>query len=260
MTTIESTSHAKVEISADGVATLTIANARSMNILSTPVIADLTAALDRLREQDGLRVLVVRGTGDKAFIGGADINEMAQLDPDTAETFISGLAGLCDAVRRIPVPVIARLSGWCLGGGLEFAMCCDIRIASPDSRYGMPEVHVGIPSVIHAALMPRLIGESRAAWLLLTGETIDAATARDWGIVHELGEAGRLDEMVNARAAQLAGLGPAALAQQKRLLRAWERLDLDASIAMSIEAFGQAYETDEPQRYMAAFRSRKRST
>lgn len=257
--TAERSAHAQVDTSALGVVTLTITDARSMNILSSAVIADLTAALERLRNRADMRVLVIRGSGDKAFVGGADINEMAGLTPESARRFISGLAGLCDAVRRIPVPVIARLSGWCLGGGLEFACCCDIRIGSADSHYGMPEVHVGIPSVIHAALLPRLIGESRAAWLLLTGETIDAGTAHQWGLIHELGEPSRLDEAVAARATQLARLGPAALAQQKRLLRAWERLDLDASIAMSIEAFGQSYETDEPQRYMAAFRNRKRS-
>lgn len=259
MTAIERSRHAQVEFDQRGIVTLTITDARSMNILSSPVIADLTAVLEGLRERADMRVLVIRGSGDKAFIGGADINEMAGLTPESARRFISGLAGLCDAVRRIPVPVIARLSGWCLGGGLELACCCDIRIASPDSRFGMPEVHVGIPSVIHAALLPRLIGESRAAWLLLTGETIDAASAHDWGLVQERAEAGRLDEAVEARAAQLAGLGPAALARQKRLMRAWERLDLDAAVAMSIDAFGQSYDTDEPQRYMAAFRNRKRS-
>jgi len=257
VTTIERSAHASVEMTSGGIATLTITDARSMNILGSPVIADLSAMLARLRDRSDLRVLILRGSGDKAFVGGADIHEMATLAPSTARDFIARLAELCEAVRRFPVPVIARLSGWCLGAGLELALCCDIRIGSRDSRYGMPEVLVGIPSVIQACLLPRLIGGSRAGWLLLTGDSIDAGTALDWGLIHELAADGDLDAAVAARAAQLAGLGPAALALQKRLLRAWEGMDTGAAVAMSIEAFGEAFQTDEPQRYMAAFTSRK---
>jgi enoyl-CoA hydratase/carnithine racemase len=175
--------HAAVEIDEHGVATVTIREAKSLNILGTPVIADLTQAVRALAERDDVRVLVVRGTGDKGFIGGADINEMAALTRERAEVFISALRDLCNALRHFPVPVIARMPGWCLGGGLELALACDIRIAADNAQLGMPEVKVGIPSVIHAALMPRLIGNARAAWLLLTGEIADAAESLAAGLV-----------------------------------------------------------------------------
>ena len=241
-----------------GIATVTIHGAKSMNIIGTPEILALTATLARLRDQPGLRVLVLRGRDDRAFIGGADIVEMAALTPPTAEAFITRLKDLCEAVRLFPVPVIARLAGWCLGGGLEVAMACDLRIASTDAQVGMPEVKVGIPSVIHAALLPRLVGPSAATWLLLTGDTIDAAAALSHGLVHQLHPPAALDDAVQCTARQLAGLGPQVLRQQKRLLRDWARLPLEDAIAASVAEFGQAFATGEPQHHMRRFLDRKR--
>lgn len=206
-----------------------------------------------------MRVVVLRGSGDKAFIGGADINEMVALEPASAEVFIRGLAGLCEAVRECPVPVIARLAGWCLGGGLEVAMSCDLRIAESGAKFGMPEVAVGIPSVIHAALMPALIGASHAAWLLLTGETIDADTAAAWGLVHEVVAPDALDTRIGELTARLARFGPYAIQQQKRLLNKWFDMTVHEAIEDSVEQFGHAFLTGEPQQHMQAFLSRKRA-
>ena len=250
--------HARLSVDARGVAELTITGAKSINILGTPQIADVTRLLATLRDEPALRVLVLRGSGDQAFIGGADIHEMSTLDPASAQQFITRLKDLCDAVRAVPVPVIARLAGWCLGAGLEVAAACDLRIAGSDARLGMPEVRVGIPSVIHAALLPRLIGQSAATWLLLTGEAIDAATAHAWGLVHRVVEPARLDDAVAHCSAQLAALGPSVLRQQKAMLRAWETMSLDDAIAASIGEFGRAFTTGEPQRDMRAFKERKR--
>jgi enoyl-CoA hydratase len=250
--------HARLSVDARGVAELTISGAKSINILGTPQIAELTRVLTTLRDEPALRVLVLRGSGDKAFIGGADIHEMSTLSPATAQQFITRLRDLCDAVRAVPVPVIARMAGWCLGAGLEVAAACDLRIASSDARLGMPEVRVGIPSVIHAALLPRLIGQSAAAWLLLTGEAIDAATAHAWGLVHRVVELAQLDQAVARCSAELATLGPSVLRQQKAMLRAWETLPLEDAIAASIGEFGRAFATGEPQRYMQAFNDRPR--
>ena len=250
--------HARLSVDARGVAELAITGAKAMNILGTPQIVELTRALITLRDEPALRVLVLRGSGDKAFIGGADIHEMSTLNPATAQQFITRLRDLCEAVRAVPVPVIARMAGWCLGAGLEVAVACDLRIASSDARLGMPEVRVGIPSVIHAALLPRLIGQSAAAWLLLTGEAIDAATAHAWGLLHKVVEPAQLDDAVARCSGELAALGAAVLRQQKAMLRAWETLSLDDAIAASIGEFGRAFTTGEPQRYMQAFKDRQR--
>ncbi|SOZ09168.1 enoyl-CoA hydratase [Cupriavidus taiwanensis] len=258
MSALQQEPHAGVDIDARGIATVTIREAGSLNILSTPVIASLTRAIEALATHDAVRVLVLRGTGDKGFVGGADIKEMAALDRASAETFISGLRRLCDAVRHLPVPVIARMPGWCLGGGLELALACDLRIAADTAQLGMPEVKVGIPSVIHAALMPRLIGNARTAWMLLTGEISDAAEALQWGLVSRVVPLAGLDQEVERVAALLAGFGPVAVRQQKRLLREWEDAPLDVSIGNSVTEFGSAFDTGEPQQHMATFLNRKR--
>ena len=248
---------ATVTVSATGVATVSIQNAGSLNILGTPVIHGILAALSWVADSKDVRVVVMRGHGDKAFVAGADIKEMAALDHRTASVFIDKLRQLCEAVRVIRMPVVARIPGWTLGGGLEFALCCDLRIASTAAKLGMPEVKVGIPSVIHASLMPRLIGKSRAAWLLLTGEIIDAQQGLSWGLLDKVVELGELDAEIARVAEGLAQLGPKALAQQKRMMREWEDEPLETSINNSISEFAAAFQTGEPQHYMGSFLKEK---
>jgi len=245
--------HVNVTQDPQGVATVTICHAGSLNLLSSPVITDVRQALEDLNCSETLRAVVLRGTGDKAFVAGADIKEMGTLTPDTARIFIDGLRGLCEAVRQCPVPVIARLPGWALGGGLELAAACDIRIASNRAQFGMPEVRVGIPSIIHAALLPRLIGQARANWLMLTGENIDAAQALHWALVDAVVPLDRLDAEVAHTAARFASCGSSVLRQQKRLLRTWQTTDLDTAIARGVDEFAAAFETGEPARFMAPF-------
>jgi enoyl-CoA hydratase/carnithine racemase len=247
-------------LDASGIATLVVRGDKRPNIIGSRSIAATVAELQALSpaaERGELRVLVVRGPADDNFIGGADIREMAALDASGAVVFIEGLRTLCEALRCFPCPVVARLAGWCLGAGLEVAAACDLRISAASAHFGMPETRVGIPSVIHATLLPRLVGGSRAAWLLLTGENVDAPTAASWGLVHECVPDGRLDAAVAARAATLAAMGPAVLRQQKRMLREWEAQTIDAAVAASVAEFAAAFGTGEPQRYMGAFLARK---
>jgi len=257
MHTVHESKHALATLDSAGIGTLQLTAAGRLNIIGSPAIAELCDALRALSGRPALRVLVLRGSGEQAFIGGADIGEMATLTPATAATFIARLAGLCDAVAQVPVPVIARLSGWCLGGGLEVALACDLRLADDSARFGMPEIKVGIPSVIHAALLPRLLGQARADWLLLCCEDIDAARAEAWGLVHERCAVGALDALVARRAQSLAALPPQALRQQKRLLRHWQTVPLAQAVCDSIGEFALAYATGEPQAKMGEFMARK---
>ncbi|WP_258127484.1 enoyl-CoA hydratase [Achromobacter anxifer] len=250
--------HARAEIEASGIATLTMLDAGALNILSSPVIHGLRDALAWLRADESVRVLVLQGASDRAFVAGADIAEMAALDEQAARGFISSLRDLCNDVRHFPAPVIARIPGWCLGGGLEFALACDLRICADHASFGMPEVKVGIPSVIHAALMPRLIGAANGAWMLLTGDLIDARRACDWGLVNAAVPAAELDDAVRKLAEGFAALGPAVLRQQKRLLRRWETMDVDEAIEDSVAEFGAAFNTGEPQKFMNQFLESKR--
>src|SRR6201747_3269990 len=158
--------HCGVDRDPRGVVRLTICNAGSLNILGSAAINGVRAGLEVLATEKSIRALIIAGQSEKSMIGGADIKEMAKLDQASAEKFITGLRDLCEAVRGFPAPVIARMPGWCLGGGLEFAAACDFRVAANDAKFAMPEVRVGIPSVIHAALLPRLIGGCRARRLV----------------------------------------------------------------------------------------------
>ncbi|MCV7411037.1 enoyl-CoA hydratase [Mycobacterium florentinum] len=241
-----------------GLVTVELINSKTLNILGSGAIEELTQAFRAIGRDNDVRVVVLRGAGEKAFIGGADINEMVDLDRSTGEVFIRRLAGLCEAIRECPVPVVARLAGWCLGGGLEVAISCDLRIAESGAKFGMPEVAVGIPSVIHSALLPALIGASHAGWLLLTGETIDAETAAGWGLVHEVVAPEELDRRIAELTAKLAGFGTSAVRQQKRLLNNWFDMTVHGAIEDSVEQFGLAFLTGEPQQHMRAFLSRKR--
>src|SRR4029077_19234115 len=241
-----------------GVVRLTICNAGTLNILGSAVINGVREGLQALARERQLRVLVIAGQSEKSMIGGADIKELAKLDQASAEKFITGLRDLCEAVRAFPSPVIARMPGWCLGGGLEVAAACDFRIAAHDAKFGMPEVRVGIPSVIHAALLPRLIGWGRARWLLMTAETIDASTALAWGLVDAVAPQGGLDAAVEHTLAALLECAPEALRTQKALLRQWEELPLTESVNLSIGVFGKSFLTDEPKRLMQGFIERKR--
>lgn len=252
--------HAAIDIDLQGIATIAIREAGSLNILSTPVIMDLMKALEYLATESNVRAVVLRGTGDKAFVAGADIKEMGALDVSTAKVFIDNLRQLCEAVRHFPAPVIARIPGWTLGGGLELAIACDLRIASSQAHFGMPEVKVGIPSIIHAALLPRLIGHARANWLLLTGDNVDAVRALSWGLVDVVVAPSSLDEEIARAANQFAFYGQSVVRQQKRLLREWQQEPLETSISNGVDEFAKAFSTGEPQSYMKAFVDKKESS
>lgn len=250
--------HCGVDRDARGVVRLTICNAGSLNILSSPVTDGVREGFEKLAGDTDIRAVILAGHSDRSMIGGADIKEMAKLDQRSAEAFITRLRDLCDAIRQFPAPVIARLPGWCLGGGLEVAAACDFRIAAHDAMFGMPEVRVGIPSVIYAALLPRLIGWGRARWLVMTAENIDAPTALAWGLVDKVATQGGLDAAVEHTVKALLECGPEALRAQKALMRQWEELPLTESVNLSVGVFGQSFLTGEPQRLMQGFLDRKR--
>jgi enoyl-CoA hydratase/carnithine racemase len=236
------------------IATLVFDNPAKLNAIGTGMMVAFVEAAERLGHEEALRAVIVTGAGERAFAGGVDIREMAAIEgPDAARAFITRVHHLCASVRAIPVPVIARIQGYCFGGALELAAACDIRIASETARLGMPEVRLGIPSVVEAAMLPMLIGWGRTRRLLYTGETIDAATALAWGLVDEVAPTGGLDAAVDACLADILACGPTAIRQQKSLIQTWERLPLADAIAAGIETFADAYRTDEPARMMAEF-------
>jgi len=240
------------------IARVTIENAAKLNTLDSHLMIAFVGEIEALATRDDLRAVVLTGAGDKAFIGGANIFEMATLDAEHAEAFITLVHRCCNALRELPVPVIACVNGYALGAGLEVAAACDLRVASSNAVFGMPEVKVGIPSVVEAALLPGLIGWGRTRELLLFGENIDAATALAWGLVEQVVAPNELDAAVEARLAALLAAGPQAVRLQKKLTRDWENMTLSQAVRAGIESFKQAYATDEPTRMMAEFAKRRR--
>jgi enoyl-CoA hydratase/carnithine racemase len=238
------------------VAVVTVDNRAKLNIVDRGLMAELVETMARLDGEAGLRAVVLTGAGERAFIGGADIRDMAPLTAETAEEYITLVHRACAAMRDCPVPVIARIRGWALGAGLEIAASCDLRVATADSRFGMPEVKVGIPSVVEAALIPGLIGWGRARELLYTGEPVDAETALRWGLVEKVVAPEALDGAVEAWLSALLAAGPRALRIQKALMREWEEQPVGEAIRSGIRAFVEAWRTDEPRRLMERFLTR----
>jgi enoyl-CoA hydratase len=234
------------------VARLTIDNAAKLNTLNRALMVEIVEAIERLEADPALRLVILRGAGERAFVGGADIAELAGLDQDSARDFITLVHRCCDGFRRLAVPVIARIDGYALGAGLELAAACDLRVASDRAMFGMPEVRVGIPSVVEAALLPHLIGHGRARRLLLTGETVRAEEALAWGLVDAVAPPEELDAAVERFAAAILAGGPHAIRLQKALIRDWEELPTSAAVARGIDAFAEAYATDEPRRMAEA--------
>ena len=240
------------------IAWVTVDNPDKINILNSRLCTKLRDAANKASENPELRAIVLTGAGDRAFIGGADIREMATLEPDSATTFITGLHEACAAFRFAPVPVIARIRGYCLGAGLEVAASCDIRVTADDGIFGMPEVRVGIPSVIEAALLPGLMGWGKTREMLYTGAKFDATEALACGFVEKVVGANELDAAVETWLNGICASAPKAVRAQKALIGKWQELSLEAAIQAGIGAFADSFRSDEPGKLMQDFINRPR--
>lgn len=247
--------HVKTEERAGGarVAVVTVDNAAKLNCLSTELNVKLAEIFGRLGADKAMRAAVLTGAGDRAFIGGADLNELGALCADSARLYITRLHQACAAIRACAVPVISRINGFTLGAGLEVAASCDMRAAADTARFGMPEVHMGLPSVIEAALLPGLIGWGRTREMLLTGAIYSAAEAMAMGFVQRVAPPAGLDDAVERWLADICRATPEAVRSQKALMNRWQRVSVDEGIYAGIDALSDAYKTGEPQAAIKAF-------
>jgi enoyl-CoA hydratase len=233
------------------VATISIDNPARLNCLGQAQITAFIEAVTTLADDADLRVLIVTGEGDRAFIGGANLHELGALDPPKARDFLILIHRMCKVLRDLPVPVIARVNGFCLGAGLEVMAACDMHIASDNAVFGMPEVKIGLPSVVEAALLPQLIGWGRTKLLLYTGDNIDARTALDWGLIEKVVPAADLDAALGQWVTSIVESGPKAIRLQKELVREWEAMPVNDAIEAGIRCISRAYQTDEPTRMVS---------
>jgi enoyl-CoA hydratase len=223
-----------------------------LNLLEPRLVRTLRATFEALARDPSVRVAVLAGAG-RAFSAGMDVHVLRDLDVPSAKRLITALHRAIEAVHRAPFPVIAALRGPCLGAGLELALACDLRLATEDVWLGLPEVRVGVPSVVEAALLPLVVGPGRAAQMLFSGEPVAAAQALEWGLVNRVVAADALRPAVEELAAKILAGGPAAIRLQKELVIAWRSADLRTAVDYGINAFATAYASGEPQEGASAF-------
>lgn len=223
-----------------------------LNLFEPTLIRAVRESFDALAADRSTRLVVVVGAG-RAFTAGMDVRVLRDLDVGRARELITALHDAIAAVHRAPFPVIAAVNGPCLGAGFELALACDLRVAAASASFGLPEVRVGVPSVIQAALLPPMVGPSRAAEMLLTGAPITAATALDWGLVNRVVPDDRLRPAAEELAAAILAAGPEAIRLQKELIVRWRESDLPTAVRHGINAFAAAYATGEPLEGMSAY-------
>ena len=223
-----------------------------LNLFEPGLIAALRDTFELLAGEGDLRVVVLTGAG-RAFQAGMDVSVLRDLDVASAKILIGSLHAAIRAVHEAPVPVIGRINGAALGAGFELALACDLRIAATDALLGLPEVQVGVPSVIEAALLPAAVGPARAAELLFTGDTVRASEAARWGLVNRAVPAMELDAAVDAVTDRILAAAPGAIRLQKELVVRWRETDVRTAVQYGVNAFATAYATDEAREGASAF-------
>jgi enoyl-CoA hydratase len=234
---------------------LTLRRPEKRNALTLDVIEQLTAELRRTEADPSIRGVIVAGAGP-SFCAGVDLHEFAEATPESAHFLIEALKTLCGTVRGLSKPVACAIQGYCLGAALELAACADFRVCTADARLGMPEVFLGLPSVIDAVMLGHLIGVGRARQLLLTGEPVSGETASSWGLVNRLAS---LEDLIEAAAGLLRLTTrhlPDVIAAQKRVHQQWLDLPYTEAVDRSVEALVDAFRTGQPQQ-LAAHRLRR---
>ena len=237
----------------EGIAFLTLSGRGPLNLMGRSSFHALTEALDRLREDRQTRAVVLTGAGETAFSAGVDLNELKDLQPSEAESFIRALHRATRGLLTLPLPAIAAVRGPCLGGALELALSCDLRIVAEDALLGLPEVKVGVPSVIEASLLARTIGLGRARAMVLTGETVTAQEALQIGLVDQVVPGEHLEQVAVTAARGFLGMSPDVLSVQKDVIAKWLELGEDEAAEYSIKAFALCFATPHPREAMTAF-------
>lgn len=243
----------------DGVALITVNRPDKRNALNSTVRAEILGTLDALRTRDEVRVVVITGAGDKAFIAGADINEFAQRTPVQQRAVMSERT-IFQEIASYPKPVIAMINGFALGGGCELALACDIRLAAKSAKLGQPEIKLGIiPGGGGTQRLPRLVGSGRALKMILSGEMIDADHAERIGLVDAVYADADLRSNTLELAKTIAAQSPLTLRLAKTAVRAADEAPLDTGLALERELFITAFGSDDKREGVAAFLEKRQA-
>jgi enoyl-CoA hydratase len=243
----------------DAVAVVTIDRPKALNALNRETLAELGLVLDEL--SDEARVIILTGAGEKAFVAGADITELAANSALESNDQARYGQGLMDMIEDLGVPTIAAVNGFALGGGLELALACTLRIASTNAKLGLPEINLGvIPGFGGTQRLPRLVGKGRALSMILTGEPIDAATALDWGLVTQVVEQGELLDTARDLARRLATKSAFTLRLAEETVRHGLETAFAEGLAYEASQFGLAAASEDYREGMHAFLEKRKPT
>ena len=235
-------------------ATVTVDRPKSLNALDTRTLEELEKAAGELARRTDLRGVIVTGAGEKAFVAGADIAEMQGMDADRARHFGALGQRVMDVIAALPMPVVAAVNGFALGGGCELALACDFIYASENAKFGLPEVSLGIlPGFGGTQRLTRLVGRARAKELICTGDMIDAAKAKEIGLVLDVVPLARLVSHARAVLERVAKKGPLAVRRAKEAIDRGADLELADGLRIEREVFSDLFESADRREGMKAF-------
>jgi enoyl-CoA hydratase len=241
------------------VATLTLNRPESLNALNTELLTELRAVLKDAEADAAVRVVMITGTGGKAFCAGADVAELLKRTPEEARAFSQWFQGIFTLIETIRKPVIAKIHGFCLGGGLELVLACDFRIASDKSVFGLPEVNLAIiPGGGGTQRLPRLIGKTKALQMLMTGEQINAMDAERLTLVNEIVPADELDRAVDEFVQKLRAKSPVTLGILKEAVNNGLEMDLEQALNYEAACFETTLKTEDAQEGLKAFLEKRK--
>lgn len=244
----------------EGIATITLNRPEALNAFSKEVVEEILHVLEDVKSDENIRVIVLTGAGEKAFSAGADIKAMAGMTALKARELSLMGEKLCVTLENMQKPVIAAINGYALGGGLEVAMSCDLRLASENARMGQTEINIGlIPGWGGTQRLTRLVGMTKAKELVFTGKMIDAKTAEQLGIVNMVVPADKFREIVRQFAIDLALKAPVAIRVAKALITKGADMSLDSALALEREGFGIVGSTEDLKEGVAAFTEKRKA-
>lgn len=242
----------------NGVALVIFNRPQALNALNTEVNLKLIELFDALEKDGEVKVVVLTGAGEKAFVAGSDIKEMMSLDAIGAREFALNAKRAADKIYNLSKPVIAAINGFCLGGGLEYAMACDFRVASENAKFANPEITLGImPGSAGTQRLPRIVGTGKAKEMIYTGGMIGAQEALDLGLINHVFKKEALIEETMAIAGKIAGKSPVALSLIKSAINKGTETDLETASLFEIDCFALCFTTEEQKRLMTAFATKK---
>jgi enoyl-CoA hydratase len=243
----------------EGVATITLNRPEALNAFTKDVVEEILHALEDVKTDEAVRVVVLTGAGEKAFSAGADIKTMVGMTALKAREMSFMGERLCVGLENLEKPVIAAINGYALGGGLEVAMSCDLRIASENAKMGQTEINIGlIPGWGGTQRLTRLVGMTKAKEMVFTGRIIDAKTAEQIGIVNMVVPADKFRETVSQFAKDLASKAPVALKVAKALINKGSDIGLESALALEREGFGVVGSSEDLKEGVSAFAEKRK--